>query len=140
MNVALPARLAKGVREESEARLVHVSSSAAVGYPYNGEVADETFIFNGEFDAYATSKHLGEIMVMEEVGRGLDAVVALPCSSVGPRGMKPEQKSTFESIATGRMRVYPPGGLCLTSVEDLANGLISCAEKGHTGERYILGE
>ena len=37
------------------------------------------------------------------------------------------------------MRVYPPGGVCVTGVEDLVNGLVRCAEKGTTGKRYILG-
>lgn len=139
VNVIFPAMLSQAIRERSDSRLVHVSSSAAVGYPRHGEVVDETFQFNGDFDDYAVSKRQGEMAVMAEVEKGLDAVVALPCSSVGARGMKPEQRATFESIAAGRMRMYPPGGLCLTSVADLSAGLIACAESGRTGERYILG-
>lgn len=120
-------------------RLIHVSSSAAVGYPKNGTIADENFIFNAHYDHYALTKHEGEKIVLSEVEKGLNAVIAIPCSTLGLRGMKIEQLSAFKSIIEGKMWLYPAGGLCLTNIDDLTRGLYLCYEKGQTGKRYILG-
>jgi len=120
-------------------RLVHISSSTALGIPKKNEIVDENHIFNVYFDDYGLTKYKGERNVVEEVEQGLDAVIAIPCSTIGARGMKDHQLDVIRSIAKGRMRVYPPGGLCLTSVDDLIRGIVRCYEKGDKGRRYILG-
>lgn len=120
-------------------RLIHISSSTAVGFPENNKIADENFIFNADNNHYALTKKLGEQAVLEEVKEGLDAVIAIPCSTIGHNGIKAEQFATFKSIAEGKMLIYPPGGLCLTNIDDLLRGLYLCYEKGKKGKRYILG-
>lgn len=120
-------------------RLIHVSSSVAVGFPDKGKIADEGFTFNAHYDHYALTKYQGEMAVLEEVGKGLNAVVGIPCSTVGLKGMKPAQLDTFKKIIRGRMFLCPPGGLCLTNVDDLVRGLYLCYAKGQSGKRYILG-
>jgi dihydroflavonol-4-reductase len=120
-------------------RLIHISSSTAIGFPENNEIADENFVFNANNNHYALTKKLGEQAVLEEVKEGLDAVIAIPCSTVGPKAIKAEQLSTFKSIAESKMWIYPPGGLCLTNIDDLVRGLYFCYERGENGKRYILG-
>ena len=120
-------------------RLVHISSSVAVGFPEKNKILDEQAEFNVTFDHYGLTKHIGEKAVLDEVAHGLDAVIAVPCSTVGPRGTKPDQLNVFKNIAQGKMRIYPPGGLCLTSIDDLVRGIVLCYEKGGTGKKYILG-
>jgi len=131
--------IAMVARKVGNLRLIHVSSSTAVGYPENNEIADKNYPFNAGYDHYALTKHQGEKAVLEEVKSGLDAVIAIPCSTVGSHGMKSHQLNVFKSISQGKTRVYPPGGLCLTNVNDLVKGLLLCCEKGVKGERYILG-
>jgi len=131
--VASLARKFKGLR------LIHVSSSSAIGYPDRGQVADENFVFNAGFDHYALTKHEGEEAVLRQVECGLDAVIAIPCSTIGARGIKQEQLKTFSAIIHGKIKFYPPGGLCITNIDDLVNGLYLCCECGESGRRYILG-
>ncbi|MBU4263833.1 MAG: NAD-dependent epimerase/dehydratase family protein [Proteobacteria bacterium] len=138
VNVAFPERLAR-VALQVGLRLVHVSSTAAVGTPGLGVIADESFQFNNQHDHYAVTKAMGEQKILHEVGQGLDAVIAIPANVVGAHAMKSGQRLNFEKIAKGKMKVYPAGGVCLVSVEDVVQGLHLCAQKGETGQRYILG-
>ncbi len=139
VNIEAANTIAMVVRKIGGLRLIHVSSSTAVGYPDDNEIADKDYAFNAGHDHYALTKRQGEQAVLEEVKRGLDAVIAIPCSTVGSHGMKSHQLNIFKSISQGKTRVYPPGGLCLTNVNDLVKGLVLCYEKGVKGERYILG-
>ena len=139
INVAAAGKIARAARKTGGVRLVHVSSVAAVGTPGHGEIADETFIFNRHHDHYACTKHLGEQAVLEEVNRGLEAVIACPGNVVGFHGMKEAQLNTFKRISERKMRVYPPGGVCITDIDDLVSGLELSGKRGTPGKRYILG-
>ncbi|ODS33913.1 MAG: NAD-dependent epimerase/dehydratase [Candidatus Scalindua rubra] len=139
VNIEAAKTVAMVARKIGGLRLIHVSSSTAVGYPDNNEIAGKNYTFNAGYDHYALTKLQGEQAVLEEVKRGLDAVIAIPCSTVGSHGMKPHQLNVFKRIAQGKTWIYPPGGLCLTNVNDLVKGLVLCYEKGVKGERYILG-
>jgi dihydroflavonol-4-reductase len=139
INVEAVKTIAQLARRLNSLRLIHVSSSTAVGYPNDNEIADENFVFNAYNDDYALTKYLGEQAVLREVEGGLDAVIANPCSVLGPHGMKTNQANVFKNIAQGKMWIYPSGGLCLTYIDDLVRGLFLCYEKGVTGKRYILG-
>jgi Nucleoside-diphosphate-sugar epimerases len=139
INVDAAALIAKTARKTGNLRLVHVSSIAAVGTPERGEVVDETFQFNHHNNHYAYTKYLGELEVLKEIEQGLDAVIACPGNVVGCNGMKENQLNNFRNISVGKMKVYPPGGVCLTDVDDLIKGLMLCVENGISGKRYILG-
>ncbi len=139
VNIEATGIVAKVARQIGNLRLIHISSSTVVGYPDKKEIADENFGFNAYNDHYAYTKYLGEQAVLKEVTLGLDAVIAIPCSAMGSQGMKVHQLNVFKNIARGKMRIYPPGGLCLTYIDDIVKGLVLCYEKGITGKRYILG-
>jgi len=139
INVDAASLIAKTTHKNGNTKLIHVSSVAAVGTPEYGEIADESFQFNRHNDHYAYTKHLGELEVLKEVKLGLDAVIACPGNIVGFHGMKEGQLNNFRNISAGKMKVYPPGGVCLTDVDDLVKGLMLCVERGNSGKRYILG-
>ncbi len=139
INVDAAGLIARAVRETGNTKLVHVSSVAAVGTPESGEIADESFQFNRYNEHYAYTKYMGEQEVLKEVEKGLDAVVACPGNVVGFHGMKEGQFNNFKNISNGKMKIYPPGGVCLTSVDDLVKGLMLCVDNGISGKRYILG-
>ncbi len=139
INVDAAGKIARAARKAGGVRLVHVSSVAAIGTPGHGKIADETFIFNRHHDHYAYTKHLGEQAVLEEVDHGLDAVIACPGNVVGCHGMKETQLNTFKKISERKMRIYPPGGVCVTGIDDLVKGLVLSSKKGTPGRRYILG-
>lgn len=139
VNVRAAGMIARLVRKNGKARLIHISSIAAIGIPRNGEIVGETFKFNWHKDSYAYTKYLGDKEMLKEVDMGLDGVIACPGSVVGCWGMKDAQRGVFKNIATGSMALYPPGGLCLTDVDDVSKGLELCLTKGARGKRYILG-
>jgi len=53
--------------------------------------------------------------------------------------MKPQQRGVFNDLSAGRLHVYPPGGLCLTYVNDLVQGMVLAAERAQRGSVYVLG-
>ncbi len=139
INVEAAGKIARVVRKMGRARLVHVSSIAAIGVPEHGEIADEKFKFNRYQDHYSYTKHLGEEEVLKEAEHGLDAVIACPGNVVGYHGMKEMQLNNFRSIAKGKMKFYPAGGVCIADVDDVVRGVFLCFTNGRTGKRYILG-
>jgi dihydroflavonol-4-reductase len=122
-------------------RFVFTSSLAAMGAPAPGQLLNEASSFNLNPKAfpYAHSKHLAEIEVRRAVDAGLNAVIVNPTGVIGPRDVNRVGGSFIIEAAKGRMRFAPPGGLNFVAVEDVAAGHINAAERGKTGERYILG-
>jgi dihydroflavonol-4-reductase len=124
-------------------RLLHVSSAATIGAsPVAGVPLDEnshTHLRGRGFPNYE-SKARGEEIVLEMcTARGLNAVIVNPSVVVGPGdALKPARRG--EILASrGEMRVYPPGGLSVAPVRDVARGIVEAAYRGRKGERYLLG-
>lgn len=120
-------------------RLVYTSSVAAVGFPDSGTVADETFPFNGYQLGiqYAISKWEGEQRVQEGVRRGLDAVIVNPATVLGDDAPRPG--SLVERVLSGHLPAWTDGGTTFCHIDDVVAGHLAAAERGRTGERYILG-
>ena len=120
-------------------RMVYTSSVAAVGFPENGQVADETFPFNGHRLGiqYAISKWEGEQRVLEGVRRGLDAVIVNPATILGDD--VPRRGTLVDWVVRGRLPAWVDGGTNFCDIEDVVAGHLLAAERGRTGERYILG-
>ena len=139
INIKAAKIVAQLTRKTGNIRLIHVSSSCAAGYSKDNDSISEEHNFNAHYDHYALTKYKGELAVLDEVDKGLDAIIAVPCSTVGALGIKAGQFNIFNNIAKGEMRFYPPGGICLTNINDLVEGLYKCCENGISGKRYILG-
>ncbi|HEY8497929.1 MAG TPA: NAD-dependent epimerase/dehydratase family protein [Limnochordales bacterium] len=120
-------------------RLVYTSSVAAVGFPEDGRVADEDFPFNGHRLGlqYAISKWEAEQRVLEGVARGLDAVIVNPATILGDDAPRPG--SLVDLAARGRLPVWVEGGTNFCDIDDVVAGHLAAAERGRTGQRYILG-
>lgn len=136
-NVCDAARRA-GVR-----RLVHTSSVVAVGLSEDGRPCDETarwnFAEHGMEDGYVRTKRDAEAVVGEAVAAGLDAVVVNPTYMLGPYDAKPSSGQMLVALARGRSPVVTPGANNFVDVRDVVRGMFAAAERGRTGERYILG-
>jgi dihydroflavonol-4-reductase len=122
-------------------RLVFTSSVGALGVPRRGQLADESHEFNlpPERFRYGHSKLLAEGVVREFVARGLDAVIVNPSVILGPGDLNLISGSIVTEVANRRVPpVYPSGGTNYIDVADVCAGHIAAAERGRTGERYIL--
>jgi len=122
-------------------RVVATSSVAALGLPPFGKTLDETARFNlkAEQFPYGHTKALAEDVVREFVACGLDAVIVNPAVIIGPRDVNLISGSLIVEAQRIGVPFYPPGGVCVVDVADVCAGLIAAAERGRTGERYILG-
>lgn len=118
-------------------RFIYTSSAAAIGLP-NKDIADESFVFNGDQlqVEYAMAKRRGEEVIYSYIEKGLPAVIVNPTVIIGVRSYRP----TFvHSILSSPILGAPRGGLNVCDVEDVVQGHLLAAERGEVGERYILG-
>lgn len=126
---------------EPAARLVHVSSVAAIG-PVDSpaERADESHLFPPAAAKlpYADTKHEAELAVRAAAEAGRDLVIANPGFLLGPGDVHRVSTWPVSAYAAGRLRFTTSGGLSFVDVRDVARGLVALAEHGKPGERTIF--
>ena len=140
-NVEGTRRVLQASREMGVQRVVFTSSAAAIGIRDGGLLADENTAFNLHPDqfAYGYSKVLAEGVVREAVENGQDLVTLNPSVVMGPGDLNMISGTFIAQIK--KMGVLVPvtsGGIGVTDVRDVARWHLAAAEKGRTGERYIL--
>ncbi len=139
VNVEGTRRVAQAARRAG-ARLIHVSSVDAIGLRPDGRPADEETLPGGMPECpYVVTKREAEAAVLDEVARGLDAVIVNPVYMVGPWDWKPSSGRMLLEIGAGKGLFAPPGGNDFVDVRDVAAGIMAAIERGRTGRRYILG-
>ena len=132
----LAAALEMGVK-----RLVYTSSVGALGLPPPGHLLDESSTFNipPHRFYYGHSKHLAEQAVHDAIERGLDAVIVNPALVMGARDIHLIGGSALREAKRGLLWFAPPGGANWIDADTAGQGHVLAAERGRTGERYILG-
>ncbi len=123
-------------------RVVYTSTVGSLGIPKDGSPGDENTPVTREelVGNYKKSKFDAEQVALSYARRGLDVVIVNPSTPVGPGDIKPTPTGkTILGFLRGKMPAYVDTGLNLIAVEDVAAGHLLAAEKGRTGEKYILG-
>jgi dihydroflavonol-4-reductase len=126
---------------ESGARLVHVASLSTIGparSPDRPAHEEQPYPEEAAVLPYVASKRAGERLVMDAVARGLDAVVANPGFLLGPGDVHRVSTWPVHRYLQGTLRIHTSGGLSVADARDVAAGLVALADRGKTGERYIL--
>jgi dihydroflavonol-4-reductase len=133
----IDAALKSGIR-----RLVHAGTVHTLPFKNNEEILREIPRFDPDAvsGAYAVSKCIGSNLVLDAVrDRGLDAVIGMPSGVVGAFELK---RSNFGQmvvdVAERRLPVYITGAYDFVDVRDVVKGFADIAQKGPTGESYIL--
>jgi len=125
--------------ESGAVTLVHTSSVTTIGTPPPGEEADETLTADRTHArGYKLSKLLAEDEIMAGVKEGLRAVIVNPSVIMGERDTHFHAGQLIRDIRRGRIPFYVKGGMNIVYAGDVAGGMIAAAERGRTGERYIL--
>ena len=141
VNVDGTARVLAATRAAGAARLVHVSTAAAIGVSTDGRPCDERTAWNldryGLADGYARSKREAEALV--RAAHDVDAVIVNPTYLLGPLDARPSSGGLLLDLARRRIPAWPSGANDFADVRDVARGLIAAWHRGARGERYLLG-
>ena len=122
-------------------RLVHVSSVHAIPELPEGQVIKEVSHFSPEAVKgwYAKSKAQATQLVLDAARAGLHAAVVHPSGICGPNDYgNGHITQLFKDYCRGRLAAIVKGGYDFCDVRDVAQGILSCLERGRTGECYIL--
>lgn len=128
------AALAAGVR-----KLLHVSSTAALGRSGKGELITENAAWqtNRHNSVYARSKFLAEQEVWRGIVEGLPAVIVNPCTIIGPGNWFQGTPRLFHACRNG-MPFYPGGMNAFVALDDVVKCMIRLMDSSVTGERFII--
>ncbi len=132
--------IAEAAKTAGVAKLVHVSSIAAVGYSPDGtpvvETAQNNFVPLRM--VYHESKRLAEEEALDAARYGVDVVILNPGVLYGPRHVTHTFGHTMLELAKGKIPGHPTGGLSVTDVDDAAAGIVAGLTTARSGERYLL--
>jgi dihydroflavonol-4-reductase len=127
-------------------RIVYTSTVGCIGRP---RVEKTVVIPATELDTvrpeqltnhYKRSKWQAEEIAFKFARAGLPIVIVNPSAPVGPRDIKPTPTGRLiVDFLNRRLPAYIETGLNWVHVSDVVVGHILAAERGRSGERYILG-
>ena len=123
------------------AKLIYISSSAAVMETKEDEVFDENRPYKSKSDfIYSWTKALSEKKVLTATNENnLDAIIIRPSAIVGPPDFKPSLfGKTILAIADRKIPAITDGGYNLIDVRDLSQTIINSITKGVSREVYLV--
>lgn len=127
-------------------RIVYTSTVGCIGLPKMEKTvvvpSNELQIISPDqlTNHYKRSKWQAEETAVKLARAGLPVVIVNPSAPVGPRDVKPTPTGQLVlDFLNRKLPAFIDTGLNWVHVRDVAAGHILAAEKGHLGERYILG-
>jgi dihydroflavonol-4-reductase len=123
----------------ARARMIHISSCDAISGGTARHPADEDTPLRPPIACnYVRSKRAAEQVVLERIGRGLDAVIINPGFMLGPWDWKPSSGRMMLEVARNRCLLAPRGHFSVCDARDVADGIITAIDKAPSGRRYIM--
>lgn len=122
-------------------RLVYVSSVHAIPEKEESPIAEvESFDPGIVHGAYAKSKAEAAQLVVDAIKqKGLNAVIVHPAGITGPNDYSNTHLTHMAAVYYKKgLPALPKGGYNFVDVRDVAWGIIAAADKGRTGECYLL--
>ncbi len=122
-------------------KLIYVSSVHAIPEKAKGETIVEISDFNPDdvVGLYAKTKSQATNYVLLASKKGLNASVVHPSGILGPFDYGHGHMNTLViDYYKGRLTAGIKGGFDFVDVRDVADGIITCSEKGGIGECYLL--
>jgi nucleoside-diphosphate-sugar epimerase len=120
-------------------RLLHVSSTSALGASPNGEPVTEKMMWTPDKmnTGYSISKFLSEMEVWRGIEEGLNAVIVNPSIILGPGFWHKGSSSMFSNINKG-LKYYMNGITGFVGVEDVVKAMVQLMESDIVNERFLL--
>lgn len=141
VNVGGTENVIEACLDSNVGRLVYMSSVHALAELPQGQLIDETAQIspNKVIGDYAKSKAKATLAVFDGITRGLDAVIVYPSGIIGPDSYSfSNMGQLFIDYIEGRIPILIDGTYDFVDVRDVVTGTISAAEKGITGDSFIL--
>ncbi len=122
-------------------RVVYTSTVGCIGIPKDRPGSEDTEVRLEQMaGAYKRSKFQAEQVAAEFARSGFSVVIVNPTAPMGDHDFKPTPTGKIVvDYLKGAMPAFVDTGLNLVDVQDTAEGHLLAAERGRTGERYILG-
>ncbi len=127
--------------ENNVSRLVYISSVHALPELPGSKVITEVNHFNPNAveGLYAKTKAEATQIVLDALPKGLRAVIVHPSGIIGPNDYgNGHMTQMVIDYLNGSLTALINGGFDFVDVRDVAQGIISAAERGRNGECYIL--
>ena len=141
-NVTGTRDLMEAAGQAGVSRIVYTSTVGCIGLPESGALGDEEtpVSLSKMVGTYKRTKFQAEEVVLELAKKGLPVVIVNPTAPVGSHDLKPTPTGdVILRFLKRKMPAVVDTGLNLIDVRDCAMGHLLAAERGRTGERYILG-
>jgi len=141
-NVEGTRNLMEAAGQAGVSRIVYTSTVGCIGLPKSGTLGtEETPVSLDEMvGTYKRTKFQAEQAVLELARKNLPVVIVNPTAPVGERDVKPTPTGAMiVRFLKRKMPAVIDTGLNLIDVRDCALGHLLAAERGRTGQRYILG-
>lgn len=124
---------------QHNARLVHVSSIAALGDAKKGtQITEKDFWeYSPNVHSYAISKYEGEMEVWRSIAEGLNAVIVNPAVIIGKNAGFTGSGAIFKLVKDG-LKFYTNGATGIVDVEDVAKAMILLMNSEINEERFTL--
>lgn len=120
-------------------KLIHLSSTAAIGRQKKGVTINESFVWeeNMKNSDYSFSKYRAELEVWRGMEEGLQVAILNPAVILGPGEWGKSSTSLFSFIWKG-MRFYSTGANAFVDARDVSRAVITCVDKEIINERFLL--
>ena len=128
-------------RKHRVRRMLYVSSVHAIAEGDGKSPIHEATSFSKDSvkGGYAATKAEASQAVLDAVSEGLDAVIVHPSGIIGPfDNGRNHIVQLVKQFLDRKLPVTVTGGYDMVDVRDVAKGCIAAADRGRTGECYIL--
>jgi dihydroflavonol-4-reductase len=140
-NVAGTVELLRAAASAGVRRAVVVGSALAVGVNRQPSPLDERADWSAHaFDLpYALIRRDAEMAALAEAREGFHVVSVCPAFTFGPDDpVGAPANKLLERLVTGKLPVTLDVAFAATDVRDFADGMVLAAQRGRSGERYLL--
>ena len=140
-NVDGTRNILKAARDAQVKRIVYTSTVGCIGLPDEGLGDEDTPVSVGEMTGhYKRSKWLAEQVALDCARAGQSVVVVNPTAPLGDHDWKPTPTGKIVvDFLRDKLTAFVDTGLNIVDAHDVAAGHVLAAERGRSGERYILG-
>ncbi|MBW2999925.1 NAD-dependent epimerase/dehydratase family protein [Candidatus Woesearchaeota archaeon] len=134
----------ESAKELGVKKVVVTASTAGIGIPKNKNKPlneDAPFDFKRyKKVAYMHSKHLCIKLCQEFAKQGLNVSIVSPTTIYGQGDIVMHIGNVVKKIKQGKLKIAPPGGNAVVSVDDVVDAHLLVMEKGRSGENYIFAD